>query len=1026
MPRTDKPLRRKPRFWRICRIYFRRVRITFWLIILLLVGTLVYLNQVGLPGFVKKPLLARLRERGVELQFSRLRLRWYQGIVADNVRFGRADEPASPQLTVSEVQVHLDEKALRHFQIQVDSLRLHEGRLVWPVAGTNEPPRLLSVTNIQTELRLLPNDQWSLDHFKAGFAGATFEVSGTLSNASAVREWSALRARQPVSAGLWQRRLREFADTLEHIHFPAPPEFRLDVRGDARDLQSFNVHLLVVAPGADTPWGAVSHGRFTARLLPATGRQLSRAEMVIEAQDAQTRWGATTNLQLTIHLASFEGQTNLIHGDLVLQAGNLQTEWASATNAQFTARWVHALTNPIPLTGDGQLRCEQATSRWGRARNLELSGQSISSSTHPLTHAPTHPLTVLADSPYGWWTNLEPYAVTWNARLTDLESPKLSAEEVACAGSWSAPDLAITNLHTKLYHGQINARAELNVATRVVSAGLSSNVDPHALAPLLTPGAQKWLADYSWATPPRLKAEGALVLPAWTNRQPDWRAEVQPTLRLQGEFALEGGGAYRGVQASAARSHFNYSNMVWRLPDLNLLLPGGRLRAEHRASDRTHDFYWHISGTADPLALRPLLATNQLRAFDLFTLSQPPEVEAELYGRFHDPERIGVKGRISATNFTLRGQSISGLQSEVEYTNRILRVIHPRLQRGDERAQADGLTADFGAQVVYLTNGFSTADPLAIARAIGPKVGRTIEPYRFSRPPTGVVYGTIPMHGEEKADLHFDLEGGPFRWSKFKTPRVAGHIHWLGQQLMLTNVDLDLYGGQARGNARFQFHPGSSTDYSFSLTTSNTLLQSLMADLSTNATKLEGRLSGNLTVTKANTADAQHTDGHGQVNLRDGLIWDIPLFGIFSPVLDGLLPGLGSTRINSGACTFVITNSVIRSEDLEMRSSAFRLRYRGTVDFQQNVNARVEAELLRDMWAVGPLVSTVFLPVSKLFEYKVTGTLGHPKKDPLVPVIPKIVLFPFQFPFHPLRTVKGLFPEEPAPKFQPLPAPGTP
>src|SRR5437867_270216 len=107
MPPVKTPPRRKPRFWRICRIYFRRVRITFWLIILLLVGTLVYLNQVGLPGFVKKPLLARLRERGVELQFSRLRLRWYQGIVADNVRFGRADEPTSPQLTVSEVQVHL-------------------------------------------------------------------------------------------------------------------------------------------------------------------------------------------------------------------------------------------------------------------------------------------------------------------------------------------------------------------------------------------------------------------------------------------------------------------------------------------------------------------------------------------------------------------------------------------------------------------------------------------------------------------------------------------------------------------------------------------------------------------------------------------------------------------------------------------------------------------------------------------------------------------------------------------------------
>ena len=49
----------------------------------------------------------------------------------------------------------------------------------------------------------------------------------------------------------------------------------------------------------------------------------------------------------------------------------------------------------------------------------------------------------------------------------------------------------------------------------------------------------------------------SLVLPAWTNRQPDWRAEVQPTLQLQGEFKIEHGGAYRGVAVTAAQSHIS-------------------------------------------------------------------------------------------------------------------------------------------------------------------------------------------------------------------------------------------------------------------------------------------------------------------------------------------------------------------------------------------------------------------------------------------------------------------------------------
>ena len=104
--------RQKRGFWRTCRVYFRRVRITVWLLILALLGALLYLNQIGLPDFAKKPLLENLRARGLDLQFSRLRLSWYRGIVAENVRFGRADEPLSPELTVAQVQVRLNHRAL--------------------------------------------------------------------------------------------------------------------------------------------------------------------------------------------------------------------------------------------------------------------------------------------------------------------------------------------------------------------------------------------------------------------------------------------------------------------------------------------------------------------------------------------------------------------------------------------------------------------------------------------------------------------------------------------------------------------------------------------------------------------------------------------------------------------------------------------------------------------------------------------------------------------------------------------------
>jgi hypothetical protein len=59
----------------------------------------------------------------------------------------------------------------------------------------------------------------------------------------------------------------------------------------------------------------------------------------------------------------------------------------------------------------------------------------------------------------------------------------------------------------------------------------------------------------------------------------------------------------------------------------------------------------------------------------------------------------------------------------------------------------------------------------------------------------------------------------------------------------------------------------------------------------------------------------------------------------------------------------------------------------------------------------GQVFSIALWPVSKLFEYKVTGSLGNPKAEP-VWLVSKVALLPFQLPFHPIRTLKGLLPED--------------
>ena len=299
---------------------------------------------------------------------------------------------------------------------------------------------------------------------------------------------------------------------------------------------------------------------------------------------------------------------------------------------------------------------------------------------------------------------------------------------------------------------------------------------------------------------------------------------------------------------------------------------------------------------------------------------------------------------------------------------------------------------------------------MAVARAIGKKTAQGMAPYQFLKPPTVHAHGMIQIRPAGKPDLgdmEFDVDGGPYRWNKFTSTHVAGTILWREETLVLTNMQSDFYGGKLAGNAAFDLSPERGADFQFELNASDVDFHVLMTDVSSRQGKLEGTLDGHLVVTHANSLDLESWNGHGRAHLRNGLVWDIPIFGIFSPVLNGVFPGLGTTRVTEGKGTFIITNSVVISDDLEFQASAMRMNYQGSVDFKQNVNARVEVALLRNVWGVGQVFSTIFWPITKMFEYKVTGTLDHPQTEPVY-IFPKLLTMPF----YPFKLMKGLFQDD--------------
>ena len=885
----------KPGFWRKCRIAFRCARFTVWAAVLLVLGVLGWFNLIGLPDFLKTRLVAALHERGVQLEFSRMRLRLIHGFICDNVRIGEAEKSGGAVLTAREVQLRLNFSALLHRRLQVDGLVLHQGNFQLPLSPTN----FLALTNLQTDLRFAENDTWTLDQFRADFAGARVLLGGEIAHAPEFRNWKMFTGHTTGDHGSTQASLKNFSDTLNQIHFQGRPQLSAKLNGDARDIHSITFAVNARAPGVETPW-------------------------------------------------------------------------FSAQDLQFAARISAPADAPVEM-----------------------------------------------DPAWSFWTNLQPFRLDWTTRGTNLHSAKLDAVAVECGGHWSAPELAITNLSARLGRGALEAAATLNVATRELSFTNASSFDLHAVAEFLTGKTRERLAEMSWTQPPRVRARGALILPAWDKPASDWRDDIEPSVRLTGELAFTNALVDDLAHLDSVHTHFSYSNLVWRLPDLELAQGRTTLKLNGEEDEATKNFHCVLDGKLDAESVRPFLtASNAVRGFGHLQFRQPAVVALEAAGNLRDFTALSVTGRVAAADFAIRGQWVDSLTATLAYSNLTAEFFNPQLSRagGAEEFAAEKVALDIAGQKLFIRNGEGRVSPSAVGEAIGPKTAKSMEPYHFLAIPHATVDGCIPLKhdadGElinDDADLRFDVVGAtPFRWKRFETPRITGTIHWLANHLILTNVISECYGGEARGWGTFDVQtPGEGTDFAFFMEGTNVDFHAMGRALWSPTNQLRGALSGAVMVTSANSSDWRTWNGYGDARLQDGLIWDAPIFGLMTPVLNVLTPGLdlGSSRATDGAGRFVMTNGVIFTDSLDIRSLTMRVQYVGTVDLQQNVAARVKAQLLRNTPLFGSLFSTVLWPVSKVFECEVTGTLGDPIITPVYIPFPKVLAAPL----HPIRTVEKLF-----------------
>jgi hypothetical protein len=299
-------------------------------------------------------------------------------------------------------------------------------------------------------------------------------------------------------------------------------------------------------------------------------------------------------------------------------------------------------------------------------------------------------------------------------------------------------------------------------------------------------------------------------------------------------------------------------------------------------------------------------------------------------------------------------------------------------------------------------------DPLVVARCVGSAFAELVAPYRFLGAPAVEVNGHVDVGGNTAdSNLTIAVDAEAFQYWRLNTRKLAAVVRWADDRVSVTNVACEFYGGRLSGEFVLDLPAGSEPRFQFQARGTDFDLHGLLHDAVHATNQLAGTVTGTLVVTNALVNDWTSWQGYGQARMRDGMLWDLPIFGVLSRVMNLVVPGTGNSRATAAQGNYTITRSVIRTDNLEIDAGLARLLYAGTVDFNGNVDARVMAEVLRTTPVLGPLISLVFSPAAKALEFKVTGTLGEPVLKPLY--VPGFLL-PF---LNPVGTVQDLFAPRP-------------
>jgi len=117
-------------------------------------AVILWLQFIGLPGFLREPVVNAARNEGLDLKFSRMRVSIFQGLVLDDVMLSAENLPEKSEVAVDRASLAVNWRELLRGKFELGALELRGAQLYLPIASKDGVTRSLRLTKARARLAL--------------------------------------------------------------------------------------------------------------------------------------------------------------------------------------------------------------------------------------------------------------------------------------------------------------------------------------------------------------------------------------------------------------------------------------------------------------------------------------------------------------------------------------------------------------------------------------------------------------------------------------------------------------------------------------------------------------------------------------------------------------------------------------------------------------------------------------------------------------------------------------------------------